>query len=158
MIQTHKAHPTSFYSHFGKLEIFSWAHSPAACLQAPLDLRKKCHGFLEVHFSYLTSHHWLCTSKPQAFMRLWTQTSETEGSVSSCINPLLTFPRLHWWLRRQRICLQCRRPGFDLWVEKIPWRREWHPLQYSCLQNPMDRGAQQATVRGVTKSQTQLRF
>ena len=20
---------------------------------------------------------------------------------------------------------QCRRPGFDLWVQKIPWRREW---------------------------------
>ena len=21
----------------------------------------------------------------------------------------------------------CRRPGFDLWVRKIPWRREWLP-------------------------------
>ena len=31
-----------------------------------------------------------------------------------------------------------------------------NPLQYSCLGNPMDRGAQWATVRGVTKSQTQL--
>ena len=30
------------------------------------------------------------------------------------------------------------------------------PLQYSCLGNPMDRGAQQATVHGVTKSQTHL--
>ena len=29
------------------------------------------------------------------------------------------------WLRRWRICLQCRRPGFDPWVGKIPWRREW---------------------------------
>ena len=29
-------------------------------------------------------------------------------------------------------------------------------LQYSCLENPMDRGALQATVYGVTKSQTQL--
>ena len=28
------------------------------------------------------------------------------------------------------------------------------PLQYSCLGNPMDRGAWQATVHGVTKSQT----
>ena len=35
---------------------------------------------------------------------------------------------------------------------------EWHgnPLQYSCLENPMDRGAWQATVHGVTKSQTRL--
>ena len=31
-----------------------------------------------------------------------------------------------------------------------------NPLQYSCLENPMDRGARQATVHGVTKSRTQL--
>ena len=31
-----------------------------------------------------------------------------------------------------------------------------NPLQYSCLENPMDRGAWWATVHGVTKSQTQL--
>ena len=30
------------------------------------------------------------------------------------------------------------------------------PLQYSCLENPMDRGAWQATVHGVAKSWTQL--
>ena len=24
-------------------------------------------------------------------------------------------------------CLQCRRPGFDPWVGKIPWRRKWQP-------------------------------
>ena len=30
---------------------------------------------------------------------------------------------LSWW----RICLQCRRPGFDPWVGKIPWRRERLP-------------------------------
>ena len=29
-------------------------------------------------------------------------------------------------------------------------------LQYSCLKNPMDRGAWQATVHGVTQSQTRL--
>ena len=34
---------------------------------------------------------------------------------------------LPWWLRQYRICLQCRRPEFDLWVGKIPWRREWPP-------------------------------
>ena len=32
-----------------------------------------------------------------------------------------------WWLRWQRICLQCGWPGFDLWVRKIPWRRKWQP-------------------------------
>ena len=32
-----------------------------------------------------------------------------------------------WWLRWERICLQCRRLGFDPWVGKIPWRRAWQP-------------------------------
>ena len=31
-----------------------------------------------------------------------------------------------------------------------------NPLQYSCLENPMDRGVWQAIVHGVTKSQTRL--
>ena len=32
------------------------------------------------------------------------------------------------------------------------------PLRYSCLENPMDRGAWQATDHGVAKSQTQLSY
>ena len=35
---------------------------------------------------------------------------------------------LPWWLSWQRIHLQCGRPGFDLWVRKIPWRREPNPV------------------------------
>ena len=30
-----------------------------------------------------------------------------------------------WWLRWWRICLQSKRPGFDSWVGKVPWRREF---------------------------------
>ena len=36
------------------------------------------------------------------------------------------------------------------------WRRQWNPLQYSCLENPMDGGAWQAAVRGVAKSRARL--
>ena len=44
-----------------------------------------------------------------------------------------------------------KRHNFDPRVGKIPWRRAWHNrLQYSCLENPMDRGAWQVTVHGVT--------
>ena len=35
--------------------------------------------------------------------------------------------RLPCWLRWLRICLQCRRPGFNPWVGKIPWGRVWQP-------------------------------
>ena len=34
--------------------------------------------------------------------------------------------------------------------------RNGNPLQYSCLENAMDRGAWRATVQGVTKSRTRL--
>ena len=30
-------------------------------------------------------------------------------------------------LDQKKIYLQCRRPGFDSWVRKIPWRRKWQP-------------------------------
>ena len=36
-----------------------------------------------------------------------------------------------------------------------PGEGNGNPLQYSCLKNPMDRGAWQATAHGVAKSQTQ---
>ena len=53
-----------------------------------------------------------------------------------------------------KICLQYRRLRFSPWVGKIPWRREWEPLHYSCLENSMDRGPWWTTVHGVAKSWT----
>ena len=35
-----------------------------------------------------------------------------------------------------------------------PGEGSGNPLQYSCLENPIDRGAWQTTVHGVAKSQT----
>ena len=52
-----------------------------------------------------------------------------------------------------RASCQCRRHRFDPWVGKIPWSRKWNPLQYSCLENSMDRGAWWAKVHRVTKCQ-----
>ena len=37
---------------------------------------------------------------------------------------------------------------------RSPGRGHGNPLQYSCLENPMDRGAWWATVHGVAKSDT----
>ena len=39
---------------------------------------------------------------------------------------------------------------------RSPGEGNGNPLQYSCLENPMDRGAWWATVHGVAKSQTGL--
>ena len=40
---------------------------------------------------------------------------------------------------------------------RSPGEGHGNPLQYSCLENPMDRGAWWATVHGVAKNRTQLR-
>ena len=55
-----------------------------------------------------------------------------------------------------KICLQCGRPGFNLWVGKIPWRRAWQPTpgflpgESPWMEEP------KGLIHGVTKSQTQL--
>ena len=59
---------------------------------------------------------------------------------STCISSLVTAPSL--------VALPLPR--------KNPQRRQWHPLQCSCLENPMDGGAWWAAVHGVSKSQRRL--
>ena len=41
-------------------------------------------------------------------------------------------------------------------LQRCPGGGNGNPFQYSCLGNPMDRGASTATVHKVAKSQTQL--
>ena len=50
-----------------------------------------------------------------------------------------------------------RDAGSILGSGRCPVRGNGNPLQYSCLENPMDRGAWWATVHRVTKSQTPLK-
>ena len=62
---------------------------------------------------------------------------------------LFTLSGLPWWFRWWRILLQCRRPRFDPWVEKISWAREWlHTLAFFS----MGRGGWLTPVRGVERA------
>jgi len=45
-------------------------------------------------------------------------------------------------------------PGSIPGLGRSPGEGNGNPLQYSCLENSMDRGVWQATVHGVTKGQT----
>ena len=47
-----------------------------------------------------------------------------------------------------------KRGGLDPWWGRPPEGGNGNPLQYSCLEKPMDRGAWQASVHGVAKSWT----
>ena len=79
----------------------------------------------------------------------------TQLSRSNLVVPPV-FPGLPWWLRGLNVCLHCGKPRFNPWVGKILWWRKWQPTQYSCLENPMDRGAWEAAVHRVRKSWTWL--
>ena len=49
------------------------------------------------------------------------------GFTGLTLNPIQRLQGLHWWIIWKRICLHFRRAGFDPWVGKSPWRREWQP-------------------------------
>ena len=49
-----------------------------------------------------------------------------------------------------------RGPGLIPGWRRSPREGNGNPLQYSCLENSMDRGAWRATVHGVTENRTQL--
>ena len=64
-----------------------------------------------------------------------------------------------WCSGKESACQyrRCKRCEFDPWVKKILLEQEMAtPLQYSYLENSMDRRAWRATVQGVTKCQTRL--
>ena len=66
---------------------------------------------------------------------------------------------LRWASGKEPTC-RCRRLkkcGFSPWVRKIPGGGHVKSLQYSYLENPMDRGAWRAMVHGVAKSQKWLK-
>ena len=75
--------------------------------------------------------------------------------VCSLDKTLLAFALLHFVLQGQTCLLLQVSLDFILLHSNPLW---WNgnPLQYSCLENPMDRGAWRATVHGVTKTQTWL--
>ena len=54
----------------------------------------------------------------------------------------------------QRICLQCRDPGSAPGLGRASGEGNGNLLQYSCLENSMDRGAWQASVHRVAESDT----
>ena len=49
------------------------------------------------------------------------------GEKQYVLHSIAIWSGLPWWLRWSRICLQFKRPRFDPWFGKIPWRKKWQP-------------------------------
>ena len=67
---------------------------------------------------------------------------------------------LPWWLSGKESACNAGGSGdagLNPGSERSPRGGHGNPLQYSCLENPLDRGAWQATVYSVAKSWTRLK-
>ena len=107
----------------------------------------------EVAVIYRWGHQMDDSDITEGNRRTHRQTKKTDSQSINTQAPLLWgFP--HDSVGKEAACnsghyLQCRRPGFDPWVGKIPWEGHGNSVQYACLGNPMNRGAWQAIVTGV---------
>ena len=64
---------------------------------------------------------------------------------------------LPWWLSVKDPSVNAGDAGSIPGLGRSPGEANGCPLQHSCLENPMDRGAWRATVHGVAKRQTRLK-
>ena len=55
------------------------------------------------------------------------------------------------WISGKESACQCKRAGSILGSERSPGVEDGHPLQYSCLGSPRERGAWWATVHRVQR-------
>ena len=92
--------------------------------------------------------HILCDSQPSAFPEEAEQASQRRSEAA----------------RASQVVLVVESPPASAGIAgsipelgRSPGRGHGNPLQCSCLENPMDRGAWRATVHGAAKSQTQLK-
>ena len=78
--------------------------------------------------------------------------------LSSMLSPLpgflLLLVRISRWCSGKESAFQCKRWEFDPWLGRSPGVGNGNPIQYFCLENPVDREAWQATVHGMAKSWT----
>ena len=99
---------------------------------------------------YMTRSQWMAQSKG------CNPVSESESSLD-CVGTKKS--KMASWTKKETCILMTDFDSLDLAMtvsEGLPGEGNGNPLQYSCLENPMDRGAWQATVHGVAKSQIQL--
>ena len=119
-----------------------------------------CVLFLAICIFPMRSSNFYISLKLCAYISIFSTRLETiQGQGLSCqcliLRGACTKPDFKGGLS---LVLVSMRHTFYPWVRKIHWRRKWQLIQYSCLGNPMDRGAWRAIVPGVTKSWTQLKI
>ena len=88
-------------------------------------------------------------------MQSWRNQNLHFNKIRRYLASSLEIKGLPWADGKELVC-SGGNPGSIPGSGRSPGGGHGNPLQYSCLENPMDRGAWWATVHGVTKSQTRL--
>ena len=120
-------------------------------------------GRLQSVGSLRVGHDWTTLLSLFTFMhwrRKWQPTpvflpGESQGREPGRLLSMGSHRVRHYWSDLAAAAMQ------DTWVQSLGWKDPLkkgigYPLQYSCLENSMNRGAWWATVHRVAKSQTQL--
>ena len=71
---------------------------------------------------------------------------------------IISYIGLAWWLRGKESARSAEDPGSIPGLGRSPGEGNGNPLQYSCLGNPMDRGAWWATIHWVAERDTTERL
>ena len=93
---------------------------------------------------------WSLLRKTSGFILTW-------ALVCQAIGNIMGLPR--WLNGKESACDEedIKDMGSIPGLGRSPGGGHGNPLQYSCLESPMDRGAWQATIHRVSKSQTRLK-
>ena len=121
---------------------------------------------LNIFFSTIYRENWSILSKllhrPQSGGALWARVF-----LNTCNSPVYSWAKAPKDTRQgaSQVALVIKSPpahaGDAVLIPGLgrsPGEGNGNPLQYSCLENPMDRGAWWATVHGITKSWTWLKW
>ena len=90
------------------------------------------------------------------FLGFSSTATPSNGFCQDAPGPCLNSLPVSWWLGSKESACSAGDPGSIPGSGRPPGEGNGNPLQYCCLENPMDRGAWRATVPGVAKSWAQL--
>ena len=100
---------------------------------------------------------WWWTGRPGVLRFMGSQRVGHDWATNLIWSDLMYhFHGLLRWLSGKESAYNAGDPGLIPALGRSLGEGNGYPLQYSCLENPMDRGTWQATVHGVTKSWTWL--
>ena len=71
------------------------------------------------------------TGEPGGLQSMGSQGVRHDWMANTTEKPMYMYIWTSLWLSGKKSAWQCRRHGFDPWVEKIPWRRKWQPTVVS---------------------------